>query len=568
MSVLELLLAIYTAVGVLILAVWRGAGHLTFRLTAIAGGLLSLVVVALGKHRAESVPMTLAAVIVAVLAFRRSRNKTVPFLPRHRRFAAVLRYTAALLVVLVVMLNAAFIEFFDPLSNAPLMELFDEPETPDFSALTWPDAFEKLSDHLSRAYAIGEWKRIDWQSLHDVTAPKIAAASQSGNRNAYYVALREYLWSLNDGHVNLYGHDGGLRNTAVKGGFGLALIQLDDGRTVAYMVREGGPAGNQGMKWGATILEWNGIATADVAAQTTVLWYLKPPATNEGRRLAQLRLLTRMPVGTSATVVFQNPDEDKSRSVTLVAVDDSFELLRLDGRPSSWRPPEKNIDWRMLPEGIGYVRIYEEMPTLTQLLPDRVIRSAVAAFVRARAKGVVIDVRGNPGGADKLVPMIMGFFVGVRQFYEHTTYYDPTTSQFERVASGTLWTEPRAPNFAGPIAVLVDEWCMSSCEGFALVARRRAGGHVVGFHGTYGSFGMSGAEALMPDGITVTFPNGRSVDANGVVQIDSDWQLKGGVTPDIRVPITKDTVFAQYKGGQDVVLETAVRTLIESSNQQ
>ena len=118
------------------------------------------------------------------------------------------------------------------------------------------------------------------------------------------------------------------------------------------------------------------------------------------------------------------------------------------------------------------------------------------------------------------------------------------------------------PHFAGPIAVLVDEWCMSACEGIALIARKRAGGgHVVGFHGTHGSFGMSGAEVLMPEGLTIEYPHGQSLDANGVVQLDSDWRLEGGVTPDIRVPLTTDTVRAQFKDGRDVVLETAVGTL-------
>jgi carboxyl-terminal processing protease len=194
-------------------------------------------------------------------------------------------------------------------------------------------------------------------------------------------------------------------------------------------------------------------------------------------------------------------------------------------------------------------------------LPDRVIKRAVAAFVRDGAKGIVIDVRDNPGGADKLVLRMMGFFVDARQFYQHTTYYDETTLKFEREDALTLWTEPRAPHFAGPIAVLVNEFCASACEGIALIARKRAGGHVVGFHGTYGSFGMAGAEVLMPGGLTVEYPGGHSLDENGVVQLDSDWSLEGGVTPDIRVPLTAETVRAQFKDGHDVALETAIRTL-------
>jgi C-terminal processing protease CtpA/Prc len=96
----------------------------------------------------------------------------------------------------------------------------------------------------------------------------------------------------------------------------------------------------------------------------------------------------------------------------------------------------------LLPENIGYVKIRAEAPTLPQLLPDKVMKHAVAEFLRAGAKGVVIDVRGNPGGADKLVPRMMGFFVNARPLYNHTTYYNEATSRFERQDVLTLWNEP------------------------------------------------------------------------------------------------------------------------------
>jgi carboxyl-terminal processing protease len=503
-------------------------------------------------------PITLVTIIVAALSFRRSRWSIFPQPRRRRILAATLRFTAALLVVFVALLNAALVEILDPLSNAFIEDILIIPDTQDFSAVPWPEAFEKLHDHLSRAYALGTWKRIDWKALHDATAPKIVEATGKNDRAAFYVALREYLWSLHDGHVSLLGSDGGLRGDATRGGYGLALIKLDDGRTISHVLIEDGPAARQGMKWGARILSWNGLAVDDAAAQTSTLWDWAPSATNESTRLARLRLLTRSPVGTTATVVFQNPDERLERTATLVAMDDGFKAR--PGPVPSDPITDTNIDWHMLPEGFGYVKIRAEMPFLKQLLPHRVMSRAVAEFIKAGAKGVVIDVRTNPGGADKLVSEMMGFFVDTPQFFEHAAYYSEATSRFERQDAGTLSVEPRSPHFAGPIVVLVNEWCASACEFIPLIAQR-GGGHVVGFYGTHGSFGMAGAEVKMPDGLTVEYPGGQSLDKNGVVQLDSDWSLEGGVTPDIRVPLTMDTVRAQFLDGRDVVLETAVRTL-------
>jgi len=564
MTIPELLLAIYAAACGLLLIVWRHAGRSLCRWIAVIGGVLTLIAIAEGSHRLEVIPMIVVAVIIALIAFRRSRRQNPTAPPRRRILAVLLRCLAALILLLIVVLDAAFIAIFDPISNAPIVEIFGGLETQDFSGDTWTDAFEKLNDHLSRAYALGEWKRIDWKALHDVTAPEIIDAERTQDTAAYYLALRKYLWSLHDGHVNLTGHDGGTRHAAILGGYGLFLIRLDDGRTIAHVLTEG-PAARQGIEWGATIIEWNGVPVDEAVARTSVLWYWAPPATNESMRLAQLRLLGRAPVGTNATVVFQNPDEPAKRTATLVSVDDAHETWRLAGPPQSFSLTDINIEWRMLPENIGYVKIRGEIPTLSQLLPDKVVKRAVAEFVRAGAKGVVIDVRGNPGGADKLVPRMMGFFVDAREFYIHTTYYDEMTLGFARHEALSLWTNPREPHFAGPIAVLVDEWCASSCEGLAFIAQKRAAGHVVGFHGTYGSFGISGAEVLMPGGITIEYPGGQSVDEDGKVLLDSDWRLEGGVTPDIRVPLTTDSVRAQFKDGRDVVLEAAVRALIAPS---
>ncbi len=404
-------------------------------------------------------------------------------------------------------------------------------------------------------------KRVDWQALHDATAPHIDAAARTGDRAAYYLALREYLWALHDGHVDLSGDDGGAREAAIKGGFGFALIRLDDGQTIAHVLMPHGPAAAQGMQWGATILQWNGVGIDDALANTSTVWASSPLATTEGVRLAQLTLLPRASIGTQVTIAFRNPGDTNYRTVQLAAVDDQYEPIQRAGQSQDFGLRKTNIDWRVLDGNIGYVKIRGELPTLPQLLPDSTVRRAMNAFVAAGVTGIVIDVRGNIGGADKLVPLMMGYFVDRPVFYEQATLYSDATGRFEREPTGTLWTSPRDPRFRGPLAVLVDDRCVSSGEGFALVARQRAGSHVVGFYGTYGSFGMSGAEVLMPGGLTVEYPNGQSLDANGHVQLDSNWELAGGIVPDVRVPLTMETVRAQFIDGRDVVLEAALKLL-------
>src|SRR5262249_12366391 len=285
---------------------------------------------AAGRHRVETIPMALVAVVAALIAFRRSRWRSDHTLRLRHPLITTLRWIVTLAVTGIVLVDAVFIVIFDPLSNAPWREIFGE-ESPDLSRLAWQDAFERLHGHLSRAYALGAWKRIDWPALHDAAGPKIAAAAGAHDRAAYYTALREYLWSLHDGHVGLAGDDEGLRIAATRGGYGFAMIRLDDGRTIAHVVIDDGPAMKQGRRWGATLIRWKGVPSDEAGARISVLWNASPPATVTGLSLARLRLLSRAPVGTRATVAFRNLDEAESREATLEAVDDDFEPLKRSG---------------------------------------------------------------------------------------------------------------------------------------------------------------------------------------------------------------------------------------------
>lgn len=91
--------------------------------------------------------------------------------------------------------------------------------------------------------------------------------------------------------------------------------------------------------------------------------------------------------------------------------------------------------------------------------------------------------------------------------------------------------------FTGPVVVIVNAYCDSTCEGiakgFTYLPNSRVA--ITGFDGTTGCFGMSGGTIVMPGDTEVSFPFGRSLDANNVIQIDSDWTGVGGVSPTVPV---------------------------------
>jgi carboxyl-terminal processing protease len=189
------------------------------------------------------------------------------------------------------------------------------------------------------------------------------------------------------------------------------------------------------------------------------------------------------------------------------------------------------------------------------------VEQAIVEFTAQDVPGVIIDVRGNEGGIDFLVPQMMGYFFTEPGFYEYMQMHNwQTNLRFPDVVLPLL-IAPKEPHYAGPVAVLIDPNTKSTGEGFPLVAQRLPQGTVVGVYGTHGSFGMCCAGIKLPGDYELLYPLGQSQDANGRTQLDGDHNLQGGVVPDVRVPLTRETVHAMYVEKEDVVLAYAVKAL-------
>ena len=436
----------------------------------------------------------------------------------------------------------------------------------NYADLTWTEAFEQMHTQVSQKYPFTEWKDIDWDALYAQTAPRIAQAEAENDPAAYYLALREYTFAIPDAHVQLGGPDLDLRQQATGGGYGLSIIGLEDGRVIAHILLEDGPAAQAGMLWGAEILKWNGQPIQGALAGTSTIWAENSQATAEGRLLEQYHYLTRDPVGTEISLTFQNPGDDAPQTVQLIAVDDQLESLKRDiprerDLKAVFRAP---VQYEILPGGYGYIHIMGFMPTLGGINPAKIVDKAVENFIEADVPGIIFDVRNNGGGLDTLVPQMVGHFYAEPGFYEYISVYNPETNQFEIDPSQNLTIEPRAPYFDGPVMVLVDKYTASTAEGIPLMIQALPQGHVVGIYGTSGSFAMGepGDNLYrLPEGLGFNFLGGRSLNEAQIIQVDANAEGIGGVNPDIRVPLTEENVYAMYVEGVDIVLETAIIAL-------
>jgi carboxyl-terminal processing protease len=187
---------------------------------------------------------------------------------------------------------------------------------------------------------------------------------------------------------------------------------------------------------------------------------------------------------------------------------------------------------RALPDGAGYIR-FNEFLDPASIMPQ--FEAALKSF--RKAPGVMIDLRGNPGGIGIMAMGIAGFFIDKdgQRLGEMKTR--DTTLKFVIF--------PRPETYAGPLAILVDEGSASTSEilagGLQDLKRARI-------------FGVRTAGAALPSDI-VRLPNGDGFQyAQASYTSESGTVLEGaGVKPDVVVEQTREALLA----GRDLVVEAA-----------
>ncbi|NDV23743.1 S41 family peptidase [Desulfovibrio sp. JC022] len=454
--------------------------------------------------------------------------------------------------------------------TSPNHHPFVKTQAADYSGLSWTQAYDAFHALMQKQYAFSDWKSINWNTLDNTIRPKVVAAEAAVNADNYINALLEYTRSIPDGHVtwNSTAINGITTNT--KGTYGLGIIGLDDGKVIANFVKAGGPANAAGIDVGSEITHWDGVPIATAVSQASTIWRPNPAsiATNEHTILEQYRALALDPVGTNITVTYFKADgTGPFVTPALAAADDGGEVefrTRLWDRVDEADP----IKYEVLASGYGYIQLgtLESDDISFDQLFDK-FKEAMEFLTGRNVPGIIIDLRANGGGSDELAAKISGFFYSERTFYEYQNIYNAYNEQREILLPSPddtyilgwglpLNIMPQYPQFRGPIVGIVNPDSVSSAEGVAMTIQNLENGYIVSFYGTNGSFGMTGGEAKIPLGYTISFPNGQSLDINKEVQLDSQNGI-GGITPDVRVPKTSARMI-DYANRVDTELAYAV----------
>lgn len=384
---------------------------------------------------------------------------------------------------------------------------------------------------------------LDWNAVRTELRPRAVAAKNTGELRS---VLRDMLGRLGQSHFAVIPAAAAPSNDSnpapiarassatvdMSGDTGLD-VRLIDGAVIVSAVDPDGAASITGIRPGWKLTAVGGMRLEPLLAAL--------PADNarlrnfEAWRAAQERL--RGPAGTSVTATFEDVT-GKPHDLTILRRPESGEPVTVGHLPTMF--VRFGSERRQAPGGLsaGVIRFNVWMTAV-----DREFQKAMDTF--RNADGIVIDLRGNPGGLAAMLMGISGHFVKERKALGTMKTRD---AELRFVANPRLVSAAgqRVDTFEGPVAILVDAMTGSASECFA------GGMQAIGRARVFGQVSMGQAlPALfdkLPNGDVLIHAYGDFVAADGT-------RLEGrGVVPDERVPLTREALVA----GQDATLDAAL----------
>ena len=418
----------------------------------------------------------------------------------------------------------------------------------EYSEMSYSEAFEALWRKASVEYPFTELKSVDWQGLYEKIAPRVAAAQTTKDRQAWYLAMRDFAMSIPDGHVGLRGEDGGVFQSETGGGAGLGLTELSDGRVLVRFVTSGGAAEVAGIRIGAEIIAVNAQPVKETVA--TVRVWNGPFSTAHVRRLEQYRYLTRGKVGTNMQLSWRNPGGGEQHAKLILRPERaSLYATSLFSDLDHDAPP---VEYEILKDsGLGYVRIWSLADDLN--LTIRLFKRAVQLFIEREVPGMILDLRHNMGGS----PMGTGlaaYFTTEELEIMRGYYYSERLERFDTHGPPDRIEPDEDLQYSKRIAILISPACASACENVAWVFSQLPQVTVLGHYPSNGIMGEVGrGQYELPGELSFQIPTGMDLDMQGKIIVEGV-----GVQPNVLVPVTEEVVF----GEDDALLDEAVALLL------
>jgi len=367
-------------------------------------------------------------------------------------------------------------------------------------------AFDFVWDTINDHYYDAKLNGVDWKAVRERYRP---LALKAANDDEFWDALDRMTGELRDAHTRVESPKSvALRqkDEAVTLGFTFAPIE---GRLLVTGVNSETDAWWAGVRPGMAVVGIGGEpamqAYERVKAQTRL------DSTERSRHSRILRRILTGEPGSKMAFAFERADGSR--------FDANLSRKRITSRPGE--------SHRILPSGYGYIRFTQWTVGVTA--------DVLAAITELKeTPGIIIDLRGNPGGSAHAVNLILRRF-----FPKHAELGQTMTRSGKPIALffGTVEiiklkssVPGDADAYKGPVVILVNSGSASASElfsstmqaaGRAVVMGQPSCGCLLGF---LGYARVPGGAELAYSEVGFRLPNDKRIEGEGVI-------------PDITVPL-------------------------------
>jgi carboxyl-terminal processing protease len=306
------------------------------------------------------------------------------------------------------------------------------------------EIFEEVWTTINEKYYDASFNGVDWRALRERYRPLIEGASAD---DEFYAILKRMVGELHDAHTRFSTPEERRERERLEAvSAGVSIFEVE-GKPVIVAVDPDSDAARRGVERGMLVVTIDGKPVAQRLAEAGAR--VAGSSTDRAVRLRIYRMLVGGDPGTSLRMSLTRADG----SVLDVA------LARRIVKDNAV------VNSRKLPSGFGYIRL-----TLWQSPIRKQFKKALEQF--KDAPGVVIDLRGNPGGEAEEVERIASYFFDSRVPF----------GKFTRRSGKSIYlrTDSDKQAYKGPVAILVNEGSGSGSELFAGVMQENHRAIVVG----------------------------------------------------------------------------------------
>jgi carboxyl-terminal processing protease len=403
------------------------------------------------------------------------------------------------------------------IAGPPVFESRGATTSPSIALLTAKDraeVFDDVWEIVNEKYYDSAFNGVNWRAVRERYRPQIDGVDSDED---FYGLLKRMVGELHDAHTRFSTPAERRERERLQAvSAGLAIFEVES-KPVVVWVEPNSDAAHAGVEEGMIAVTIDGKPVAEKLAEMRAR--VAGSSTDRAVRLRIYRMIIEGEPGTTLRM-------------TIARTDGSTVDVALTRRVV---PDTAIVTSRRLPSGLGYVRL-----TIWKSPIRKDFKKALKQL--ADAPGIVIDIRGNPGGEAEEVEKIASYF-----FNSHVSL----GKFFSRSGKAIyLRTSDDDQFYKGPVAILVNEGSGSGSElfagvmqesGRAIVVGRRSCGCVLGIS-KYRKLKGGGELAVSEYGYQS--PQGKTFEGTGV-------------TPNKPVELT----ISDLQHHRDAALEEAERAL-------